>query len=197
MSILRHLLDKLSVYLPLIVMALLALGSWWLVRSVPGLLQPDAKPVVRQDPDYSLSRFSVKSFNASGRMTREVGGEKAQHFPANKTLVISQIRVTAESDNGARMDARATQGRVTDDGKTITLTGQANAIRYANGNSPKIELQGERFVALPDEDRLLSSAPVRIVRGHDVFTSASMDFNGKTGTYVLDGRVRGTLLPTH
>ena len=42
MNRLRQLLDRLSIYLPLIVMALLASGSWWLVRSVPTLITPEA-----------------------------------------------------------------------------------------------------------------------------------------------------------
>ena len=80
MSVFRRLLDQLSVYLPLIMMALLASGSWWLVRSAPELLTPTANKPVRQDPDYRLADFSVKSFDITGRMTREVSGDKAQHL---------------------------------------------------------------------------------------------------------------------
>ena len=49
MSLLRHLLDRLSTYLPLIVMALLASASWWLVRSVPTLMAPATQKPVRLD----------------------------------------------------------------------------------------------------------------------------------------------------
>ncbi len=31
----RATLDRLTIYLPLFLFAILALGSWWLVRSVP------------------------------------------------------------------------------------------------------------------------------------------------------------------
>jgi lipopolysaccharide export system protein LptC len=86
MNRLRQLLDRLSIYLPLIVMALLTSGSWWLVRSVPALTSPEANKPVRQDPDYRLGDFSVKSFNASGRMTRELIGDKAQHYPATEEI---------------------------------------------------------------------------------------------------------------
>lgn len=195
MNRLRQLLDRLSIYLPLIVMALLASGSWWLVRSVPALITPEANKPARQDPDYRLGDFSVKSFNASGRMTRELIGDKAQHYPATEALHIDQVRIYAENDNGARMNARSDKGVATDDGTQVTLIGNAYAIKHPQDTRPQIELRGERLVALPDEDRVVSADPVQITRDRDVFTGNTMDFNSNTGEHVLQGRVRGTLAP--
>ena len=195
MNGLRRLLDRLSIYLPLIVMALLASGSWWLVRSVPALLTPEVNKPVRQDPDYRLVDFSVKSFNASGRLSREIMGDKAQHYPATEALHIDQIRIYAVSDSGAKMNARAEQGVATDAGTQVTLIGNAYAIKHPQETRPQIELRGERLVALPDEDRVVSTDPVQITRDRDVFTADSMNFNSSTGEHVLQGRVRGTLTP--
>jgi len=192
---LRRLLDALSVYLPLIVVALLASGSWWLVRSIPALSSPEANKPVRQDPDYRLSDFSVKSFNAAGHMMREVTGKKAQHFPATQDLQIEEVRIFAQNDQSSRIHAQAQQGVASDDGAKVTLIGQAHAIQDAQQNRPRIELRGERLVALPDEDRVLSDDPVHITRGRDVFIANTMNFNSNTGEYVLQGRVRGTLMP--
>jgi lipopolysaccharide export system protein LptC len=195
MNSLNRLLDKLSVYLPLIVMALLASASWWLVRSVPALLPPETSKPVRLDPDYRLSDFSVKSFDTHGRMTREVIGEKAQHYPATEDMHIDQVRIYAENENGAKMNAQAEQGIATDDGKQVTLIGNAYAIKHAQNDRPQIELRGERLVALPDEDRVVSSDPVQITRDRDVYTADTMNFNSKTGEHELQGRVRGMLVP--
>lgn len=195
MNWVRRLLDTLSVYLPMVVMALLASGSWWLVRSVPELLTSTTTPPVRQEPDYRLADFSVKSFDAQGRLTREVSGDTAQHYPATQALHVEQVRIDAQSESGTQMNARAKQGIATDDGKQVTLIGDAYAIRHPSDTSPQVELRGVRLVALPDEDRLVSSDPVHITRDRDVFTAETMDFNSNTGAYVLQGRVRGTLAP--
>jgi lipopolysaccharide export system protein LptC len=135
----------------------------------------------------------VKSFDLRGRMTREISGDKAQHYPASETLDIEQIRIYAESETGKVLNARSRQGIATDDGKQVTLIGDAYAIRQAFDTSPKLELRGDRLLALPDEDRLVSSDPVQITRGRDVFTAQTMDFNTNTGEYLLKGRVQGTL----
>lgn len=195
MNLLRRLVNQLSVYLPLIMMALLACGSWWLVRSVPELLTPSANKTVRQEPDYRLIDFSVKSFDKSGRMRREISGDQAQHYPATETLNIDEIRIYAQSETGSTLNAKAAHGVTTDDGSRITLTGDAQAIRHALGTTARVELRGERLLALPDEDRLISTDPVRITRDQDVFTAQTLDFNSNTGEYQLQGRVRGTLMP--
>ena len=195
MSWVRRLLDKLSIYLPMVVMALLASGSWWLVRSMPELLTPTADKPVRQEPDYRLADFSVKSFDVNGRLTREVSGDTAQHYPATEAMHIEQVRIYAQGESGAKMNARAAQGVATDDGTQVTLIGDAYAIKHPHDTSPRIELRGARLVALPDEDRLVSSDPVHITRDRDVFTAETMDFNSNTGEYLLQGRVRGILAP--
>jgi lipopolysaccharide export system protein LptC len=192
---LHRLLDILIVYLPLIILGLLASGSWWLVRSMPPLSQAEAHKSVRQDPDYRLSDFSIKLFNAQGQMTRELTGKEAQHLPATKDLHIKEVRIFAENEIGGRMTAQAQWGIASDDGSKVTLEGQAQAIKPSQADSPQVELRGERLVALPDEERVLSDEPVRIIRGRDVFTANTMDFNSKTGEYALQGRVRGSLAP--
>ena len=194
-SLFRRLLDRLSLYLPLILMGFLALGSWWLVRSMPAMVYVDENKPVRQDPDYRLENFSVKSFDTTGRMTREVLGDKARHYPNVDEMHIEKVRVCAESETGVKINAKAQNGIATGDGERVTMIGQAVAIREADAQSPRTELQGERILALPKEERLLSSDPVRITRGHDVFTAQTMNFNSKTGEYLLQGRVHGMLPP--
>ena len=58
---LRSAWDRLSIYLPVVLMGLFALGTYWLVRSTPLLMS--SKPVAEagHDPDYFMRNFSVTS----------------------------------------------------------------------------------------------------------------------------------------
>jgi lipopolysaccharide export system protein LptC len=78
-ALLRTGFERLTLYLPALVLSLFALGSFWLVRSVPDLQPTAANKAIRKDPDYYLHGFSVKSFDASGRLTRELQGAHARH----------------------------------------------------------------------------------------------------------------------
>ncbi len=46
-------------YLPLIVMAVLALGSWWLVENTPVADGPGVAAPPRHEPDYTMRQFTV------------------------------------------------------------------------------------------------------------------------------------------
>jgi lipopolysaccharide export system protein LptC len=198
---LRRLLDRLTIYLPLILFALLALSSWWLVRSMPELLPPGIDKKFRQDPDYRLDHFTVKSFDASGRMVREVTGASATHFPATQALHIQDIRVFAENDTGVQIRAQAQQGISTEADQRFSLQGQARVTRTAPGPSAAraatspLSLQGERLTFLTDEERLLSELPVELQRGNQVITAQTLNFDTRNGQYELQGRVRALLPP--
>lgn len=191
----RRTLDRLTIYLPLFLFAILALGSWWLVRSVPELIPPGLDPQLRQDPDFRLDQFTVKSFNASGRLTREISGQSATHFPATQSLHIEGVRILAENEVGTRLTAQAKKGISREAEQQVLLTGDALAVRQADAQSPRVELRGEAFTAWLEEERLVSDQPVRITRGTDVFSAQTMNFDTRSGQYELQGQVRAVLPP--
>jgi lipopolysaccharide export system protein LptC len=194
--LLLKLRDRLSLYMPLLVMLVLALASWWLVRSMPDLWSAPKDKVVRKDPDYNLRHFVVKVFDAQGRLVREVMGDEGHHFPETDELHIQQVTFKAQTDTGQHLNAVGRTGMATGDGERVTLLGDAVAVREATDEWPRIELRGEKIIALIKAEKLLSSDPVQITRGADKFTANTMDFDIQSGHYQLSGRVRGTLAPT-
>jgi lipopolysaccharide export system protein LptC len=73
--------DALSTYLPLLLMALLALGTWWLVKNTPRTPSCPAQPAVRRDPDYTMTAFRIERFDPDGRLRVRVDGAQLRHFP--------------------------------------------------------------------------------------------------------------------
>ena len=60
--------DRLTLYLPVALMAVLALISYWLVRTAPGDKQAEAVAVHDNNPDYYLHSFSAQSFDDNGKV---------------------------------------------------------------------------------------------------------------------------------
>ncbi len=199
-ALLRNAFDRLALYLPALVMGLFALGSWWLVRSVPDLHTPTVVKTVRKEPDYYLHGFSVKSFDDTGRQTRELEGAQARHYPEFDVLEIDTVQIRAVSPEGQRLVARAdhaqAQGESTHSDAEITLTGNANVVRDTLQGGIRTELRGEKLTAFTHSNRVISDKPVELLRGKDVFTSNSMELNGHTGEYQLKGRVTGVIMPS-
>jgi lipopolysaccharide export system protein LptC len=195
MRTLRQALDRLTLYLPLLVMAVLAMGSWWLVRSMPEAWGDGAEKPPRKDPDYHLENFSTQVFDVNGRRIRQVAGEKARHYPDTDELYIDAVRFSAVDEEGVEVTGTARQGIATGDGERVTLIGQVHVVSPAHGETPKMEFRGERLVAWTKTQKMRSDEPVEIWRDRDRFNAQNLDFDMKSGQYQLTGRVRGLLQP--
>lgn len=187
--------DRVSVYLPLILMGVLALGTYWLARNTPAVSAPSAESAPTHEPDYFMRGFSVKSFDPSGRLKSEVRGVEARHYPDTDTLEIDQPRIRAFNEKGLLTVATAKRAISNADGSQVQLIGDAVVRRDAAGNAPPMEIRGEFLFAFMDTERVTSNKPVRLVRGGDEFTADSLDYDNLERVLQLQGRVRGVLQP--
>lgn len=192
---LRAGLDRLALYLPLLVMGLLALGSWSLVRSVPSLMAPPTQAAPRSEPDYMLGRFAAQVFDAQGLPVRQLSGERARHYPMGDELHVEQVRIDARSASGAQVQAQALHAVAPGHGERLDLTGQVQVVRLADTRAAQVDFRGEQLQVLLDEERLVSSQPVQIEREGDHYAAERMEFDVRNGLYDLQGRVRVTLRP--
>ena len=87
--------QALSSYLPLLLMALLSLGTWWLVKHTPQLPGARDEAPIRQTPDYTMNGFSITRFGPDGRVVLRIAGDSLRHFPATDRLEIEGVRIHA------------------------------------------------------------------------------------------------------
>lgn len=200
MNRLRHLLDQLTLYLPVLLMGLLAMATYWLVRSTPGIEAPRSAAPVQHKPDYFLRQFSVKTFDSRGLLKSEVTGSEAHHFPDTDTLEIEQFHIRSLNQEGHLTTATARQAITNSNASEIQLLGQAlverGAIRDKSGkDQPALTFKSEFLHAFMDTERVTSNQPVELTRGQDRFTANSMDYDNKERIMLLTGRVQGHLVP--
>ncbi len=192
--------DRLSIYLPLLLMGVLALGTYWLVRSTP-LFEPDApEQAPRRDPDYMMERFSIKTFDGDGRLKSEVYGEQARHYPHTDTLEIDQVRIRSYNQRGFMTVATAKRALANNDATEVQLMGNARVVREATVDRsgaalPRVSFSGEFLHAFLNDERIKSHKPVELERGADRITADSLDYSNFDQVMEMRGRVRGTLLP--
>jgi len=190
--------DRLSIYLPIAVMALMALGTYWLVQNTP---KPIASPVERSsrsDPDYYMKDFSVTTFVEAGRLKSEVFGTAARHYPDTDTLEIDRVRIRSFDDQGRLTTATANRGLTNGDATIVELFGNALLIRAAQPGSdgvvqPRIEFRGEYLHSNTKTERVKSDKPVELRRGNDVFVGDTMDYDNLGQVMVMQGRVKGRI----
>ena len=190
--------DRLAIYLPVIIMGVMALGTYWLARNTPAFVGgADTERPLKHEPDYFMRGFSVKTFDPAGRLKSEVFGTEARHYPDTDTLEIDQPRIRAYDENGLLTVATAQHALSNADGSEVQLMGNAVVTRQPppGGKAPKMEFRGEFLHAFVNTERVKSHKPVTIIRGNDQFTAETLDFDNLDRVIELQGRVRGTLVP--
>lgn len=193
--------ERITIYLPVILMGVLALGTWWAVRNTPLLAAPEADQPLRHEPDYFMRGFSVKTFDGSGRLKSEIFGVEARHFPDTDTLEIDQVRMRSINKEGRLTTATANRALSNGDGSEVQLFGNAIVVRDeakddAGKVIPRLEFRGEFLHAFIDTERVKSHLPVILTRGTDRFTADTLAYDNLDRVADLKGRVRGILTPS-
>jgi lipopolysaccharide export system protein LptC len=201
LRLLRSAWDRVSIYLPIILMGLMALGTYWLARNTPGLGTVETRGEEVHEPDNMMRRFSIKTFDPSGRLKSEVFGSEARHFPDTDTIEIDQPRIRSFNARGELTVATARLAISNADGTEVQLIGDAVVTREAvTGKDgqirPRLQFRGEFLHAFLDSERVASHKPVELTRGENRFTADSLEFDNLDQVMDLRGRVRGSLVPS-
>lgn len=184
----------------MILMGLLALGTYWLARNTPSLGTAESQRVEVHEPDNLMRRFSIKTFDPSGRLKSEVFGSEARHYPDTDTVEIDQPRIRSFNVRGELTVATARLAISNADGTEVQLIGDAvvtrEAVKGKDGNTrPRLQFRGEFLHAFLDSERVASHKPVELTRGENRFTAESLEYDNLEQVMNLRGRVRGTLVP--
>jgi len=200
MRLLRDAWDRSLLYFPLVSMGVLALGTYWLVRSTPPSGGPVVQRAVQHEPDYFMENFSLRTFDAAGRVRTEVQGAKARHYPDTLWVEIDNIRVRSFDEQGRLTTATAQRGLANEDSSEVQLMGHAVVVREADSSgaanaAPRMEFRSEFLHAFMNTERVQSHLPVEFVRGKDRITADRLDFDNVEQVLQLSGRVKATLTP--
>ena len=191
--------ERMLLYLPIAIMGVLALGTYWLVRSTPAQEVAQPERVRGHEPDYFMHGFSIQTFDATGRMRSEVQGKVARHYPDTQWLEIDGIRIRSFDAQGRLTTATALRGLTNEGGSEVQLIGNAVVVREADATAakttPRMEYRGEFLHAFMDSEQVKSHKPVELLRGKDRFTADAMEFDNVDQVMQLRGRVHGTLVP--
>lgn len=196
----RKWLDSLSIYLPVALMGLLALASYWLLRATPVADVPEVERPVSMEPDYFMRRFSVKVFDAVGVLKTELHGVEARHYPATDTVQVDNGRIRHIGLNGLPTLASARLITTNGDNTEFVLEGNAVVVREAGVNAagepvPRLEFRGEFLHIYTAPERVVSDRPVTLLRGTDRLQADTLDYVGDERVANFKGRVKVRMEP--
>ena len=192
--------DSTAMYMPLLMMGALALGTYWLVRNTPIFSAPEIAKEVSHEVDYFMRKFTVKTFDDGGKLKSEIYGIEARHFLDTDILEIDQVRMRSINADGHITTATANRAYVNSDGSEVQLTGNAVVVREGSQDAtgkatPRMEFHGDFLHVFLNEERVQSHKPVVLIRGADQFTGDTFAYDNLDQVANLKGRVRGVMMP--
>lgn len=191
--------DRLTGYLPLVFMALLAAATYALLQATPEPSEPKPQRPLSSEPDFFMREFSVRSFAADGRLRTEVFGQEGRHRPDTESIEIDQARVRTFDEKGAVTNASGNLLKSNRDNNQFDLTGNAVVVRSGVAPSGQavapVRFESEYLRIYTEPTRLFSDQPVMIVRGTDRIIAKGLDYSGEQEQVVFQGRVRVELVP--
>lgn len=192
--------DASSLYLPVLIIGVLALGTFWLVSNTPEPADPSQPRAERSDPDYRMQDFAMRTYRADGHLKTEIQGDQGRHFMDDDRLEVDGARIRGYDDAGQLTTAVARLAVSLRGGEEVQLQHDAVVVREAGRNAqgemqPRMEFRGDRLVAFPNDNRVKSDLPVLIIRGGDRITADRLDYDHNTRVVDLQGRVRSVIQP--
>lgn len=187
-----RLLDALSSYLPLLLMGLLALGSWWLVKNTPLPEAPRAAQPLRHEPDYTMRQFSIQRFAPEGPLRAQIEGEALRHYPDTDTFEIEQPRVRAYAPGGGATAGSARHALSNADATEVQLLGDAQVTRTATAGDEGLSFRGEFLHAFLKTEQVRSHLPATVTRGGTVIRADAFSYDNLDRTVSMTGRVRAS-----
>ena len=186
--------ESLSAYLPLLLMGLIALATWWLVKRTP-VPEPPAKPrAARSEPDYTMRGFALERFDAGGRLKLRIEGEWLRHYPDTDRVEIEGARIRAFAADGSETLATARRALGNGDGSEIQLIGGAE-VTSRNAAGAPVLIRGEFLHAFLVTERVRSHRPVLVRFGGTEMSAGGIDYDNATRKLEFKGPVRAVLAP--
>lgn len=184
--------DAVSSYLPLLLMAALALATWWLVKNTPGAPAERSTAVDPAVPDYTMRRFTLQRFAPDGRLVARLEGREMRHYPANDRIEVDELLLQAWAPDGRLTTATARRAVSNGAASEFALQGGAEVVGTDLDGTP-VEIRSEFLQAFIERRVVRTSLPVTVKHGASQLRAVGLQYDVDNRTLDFLGPVKATL----
>lgn len=195
----KALLRRAVDYAPLLLALLLALGTFWLMRSMPKIRPPEPE-LPANVPDYYLHDFQLRRYNAQGSLQDELTGQYGEHLPGPDTIHVRQATMRSVNAQGGSTQGRAQRVVAQRQSQDIELFDQVHLVHQpataANGQKPPpITFESDYLQSTNKQEHIRTNRPVKITRAGDVIIGNGMTYTNSNRTVEVQGRAKAVIQP--
>ena len=184
--------NALTSYLPLLLMAALALATWWLVKNTPVAPPERATTPDAGIPDYTMRRFTVQRFGADGALRVQLEGRELRHYPADDRIEVDEVHLRAIAPDGRVTTATARRALSNGAASELQLQGGAEVFGTDAGGVP-VEIHSEFLHAFLETEILRTHLPVEVTQGANRLRAGGLEYDARSRVMNFKGPVRAVL----
>lgn len=186
----RRAAETATTYLPVMLMAVLALGTWWLVKNTPLFESDRPAAALRHEPDYTMTTFKAQRFGAEGTLRVQIEGDTMRHYPDTDTVEIDNPRIRVFAEDGRMTIATAKSALSNRDGSEVQLSGSAHVVRTATNTDPAIDFRSEFLHCFQYTEKVQSHLPVVVKQASTEIRGDSMVYDNLARVLDLKGHLQ-------
>jgi lipopolysaccharide export system protein LptC len=183
--------DRWLAYIPALLLAGLALLTYWLDQRVQPL-GPARNGESASQPDFIVENFQAMRMHPDGTPRYLVAAKKMMHYPVDDSAVLEAPQLTHFEADKAPVSIRANEGRLSSGGEDAVFSGDVLVRRAAYGEHAELTLSTSWLHVIPDQDLAKTDREVTMTSGNSTLKSVGLEFNNATRTLKLLSKVNGT-----
>jgi lipopolysaccharide export system protein LptC len=181
-------IDRNVIWLPMVILALLAVLSFWIEQSIQGGL--DSNRSNPNEPNSIIENFKASSTDEAGIPRYRLTAAKLSHFPSNDSTLLEKPQFTHLHATQGEMIVSAQRAQVGPEGEEVIFSDNVSLRRLSSGNRAALSLKSQTLKVYPDKEQIVAPQHVTITAPGLQLTAAGMQLSGKTRILKLHGRVK-------
>lgn len=186
--------------MPLILMGVLTLATFWLVQKNTPPDKPALERVRLHEPDYTIRNGALSALNELGTTKYRILGVKVTHYDDDASIDIQAPRMRLFQTNKAPVTVRSDTGHLDGDLTILDLFDNATIFRPAQEATAtqaatlRMLASSSYFKVLINDDIIETNKPVTLQQGMSIMSSTDGGiFNNVEQSMVLTGQVKGRI----
>lgn len=179
-----------AMILPIIVVTILALISFWIESKVKGPLHK-SKASLRHDPDYYLENFVTTKTDVQGNLKSMLAATSMHHYPDNDSTFLTRPRFSQFTNNKLYTQIEGQKGQISSNGEVVEFTNRVIVYRPAIADRPDMRLSTDYLKIFSKQEIASTNSPVVITQGpKTVIRGTGMIYDKKQQTVTLLKKVK-------
>ncbi len=180
--------DKLSLWLPVAILAMLAALSFWIDQSVREAGGHNG--VNLKEPDSIVENFLAVSTDVTGTPRYQLAADKLSHFTNSKLTLLDKPKFTHIHPSQGEMQISSSKASVSPDGDKVVFTGQVNVLRPGLRDRAEMSMQTSNLEVLTQKSEAHTQEPVIIRQPGMQVTANGLHLFANSRVLKLKGRVK-------